>query len=807
MVGVAACGGGGGGDEGDSCGPGMECRSDLVCDPISHTCQRRGQSADAGIDAAELVDTTIGTTPPAVTQGASAAFTFASNAAGATFECRVDGGAFTPCTSPINYTGLSEGPHTFEVRATARGVTDPTPAAFTWVIDQTAPTPVVAAPQNGATVCPTVAISLATDPPETGVTYQCGLDAAALAACSPPSVSYSGLAAGSHAVHVVATDQAGNASTPLTVTFTVDDAPPVIDTKSFAATPGPINSGAATFTFAAADPNGLMGAQAGLTFGPSPFPDPTDTSMCTCQATSAAAASCACTQLAAGANFVAVRATDTCGKTSAFAVTQATTTFGPYDGHAVVIGHDYTAAGTPAQLVRGAVTLVPLRHRSLSTRPLRLLGFTAGNPDLAGAKAALGDLILAPNAYAELTDYTLLGTALPGRDALIVYDLNLFPGDAFLGGVAVAWATQLHNFLDAGGVVVVLTGTTTTANGTFATGTHEILAGGRQPIMNGLGVTTVTGNVTPFRAAYPYPQPFGPSTLQPYWLVRPAAFTYGPPALPAGTAGFDTIFTFNQVPQVLDIGAALVYEAAYDACGDGCIRDFPLVLDKVFPDSRIHVAVDLPSQGRTGPTGTGTFQVNVAGVPRSGFTCYLHPFPSYPTSETVPPLACTITSSPADTQMGAFSFDASARGESEWIAVITRLDATGEPATPGMTAFSVDNSVFLYFSPQPSQHDAQTPWLTSPSEYLASLTCRLYYHPTVRPDPSNCAPPCMLVATRTDAGCGGVLVPGTPYYQGTGTVNWTGSFLSISGVYTARMDEVDVFGNRNSADTVGWSYP
>ena len=80
-------------------------------------------------------ETTLTGTPPAVSTSPSASFTFTSDDASATFECSLDGAAFTACTSPASYTGLTEGSHTFQVRArSASGVVDPTPASYTWVI-------------------------------------------------------------------------------------------------------------------------------------------------------------------------------------------------------------------------------------------------------------------------------------------------------------------------------------------------------------------------------------------------------------------------------------------------------------------------------------------------------------------------------------------------------------------------------------------------------------------------------------------------------------------------------------------------
>jgi hypothetical protein len=60
-------------------------------------------------------------------------FKFTSTIAGSTFACSIDGKAFKPCTSPKTYK-LKVGKHTFKVRATAGGITDPTPAQYTFKI-------------------------------------------------------------------------------------------------------------------------------------------------------------------------------------------------------------------------------------------------------------------------------------------------------------------------------------------------------------------------------------------------------------------------------------------------------------------------------------------------------------------------------------------------------------------------------------------------------------------------------------------------------------------------------------------------
>jgi uncharacterized protein YjiK len=89
-------------------------------------------------------DTFIDSSPVGPTTSTSAHFVFSGSgpaSAIAGFECALDTPSFTPCSSPVNYSNLPDGSHTFTVRAVSKsGLADPTPATFTWIVDTTSPT-------------------------------------------------------------------------------------------------------------------------------------------------------------------------------------------------------------------------------------------------------------------------------------------------------------------------------------------------------------------------------------------------------------------------------------------------------------------------------------------------------------------------------------------------------------------------------------------------------------------------------------------------------------------------------------------
>ena len=86
-------------------------------------------------------ETTLTNTPPNPSKSPTARFEFSGSdnatlAAEITFECKLDNRSFAPCTTPLDYSDLLDGLHTFQVRAIDRlGNVDPTPETFTWNIN------------------------------------------------------------------------------------------------------------------------------------------------------------------------------------------------------------------------------------------------------------------------------------------------------------------------------------------------------------------------------------------------------------------------------------------------------------------------------------------------------------------------------------------------------------------------------------------------------------------------------------------------------------------------------------------------
>jgi len=170
-------------------------------------------------------ETRIDSAPASPTRSTSATFSFSATESGATFECSWRGASFSACTSPATFQSLTEGSHTFQVRARdATGNVDATPEARTVTVDLTPPDTRLDSvpPQESSSANATFTFSTT----EGGATFECNLDGAGFRACVSPS-SVTGLSRGTHTFQVRARDAVGNLdATPASHTWAVLQALP-----------------------------------------------------------------------------------------------------------------------------------------------------------------------------------------------------------------------------------------------------------------------------------------------------------------------------------------------------------------------------------------------------------------------------------------------------------------------------------------------------------------------------------------------------------------------------------------------------
>jgi Big-like domain-containing protein len=187
---------------------------------------------------------TLTSKPAVLTKDSTPSFAFTASEPGSTFECRLDSGSFGSCTSPKTYSGLTDGSHTFDVRATDPAGNAGAEATYNWTVDTVAPVATIGGAPPSVTDQTSVSFNLSSSEP--GSTFECRLDSDSLASCASPK-SYSGLAEGAHAFSIRATDSAGNVGAEAAYSWTVDTTNPVVTITSGPA--AATNQTSASFTF------------------------------------------------------------------------------------------------------------------------------------------------------------------------------------------------------------------------------------------------------------------------------------------------------------------------------------------------------------------------------------------------------------------------------------------------------------------------------------------------------------------------------------------------------------------------------
>lgn len=202
-----------------------------------------GQDAHTWRIETKLAVATLSDKPRNPSTSTSARFHFASRA-GATFECSLDGAAFTACTSPKDYAGLAQGGHTFAVRAKDGAGTGPA-MSYAWSVDSVGPAAVISQGPGNQTNSQSATFAFSANE---SASFVCQLDGGGFGPCASPW-SYQGLGDGAHTFSVRPTDGLGNVGTTASYSWHVDATAPETTLGSRPASR--TTATAATFTFSA----------------------------------------------------------------------------------------------------------------------------------------------------------------------------------------------------------------------------------------------------------------------------------------------------------------------------------------------------------------------------------------------------------------------------------------------------------------------------------------------------------------------------------------------------------------------------
>lgn len=200
-------------------------------------------------------ETTITPTPTTPTRETRAEIRFSSNETNVIFEARLDGTHFTTVTSPHQLTNLSDGEHTFEVRAVdAAANVDPTPEVVRWMVDATAPDTAFTRTPDALSNSPIATFEFTANEPNS--LFFSRIDGGQLARATSP-LTIRNLAEGAHAIEIIAEDALGNRdATAATFSWKVDSSVPIVQIV-FPPNQALTDAGQITLVGKATDPAGI----------------------------------------------------------------------------------------------------------------------------------------------------------------------------------------------------------------------------------------------------------------------------------------------------------------------------------------------------------------------------------------------------------------------------------------------------------------------------------------------------------------------------------------------------------------------
>lgn len=215
-------------------------------------------NADAALSA---IDALVGPDKPTLTQkpaadastdSASFVFTTKNTSAPVAYECALDSIVLRAgCTSPVVYTDVPAGSHTFHIKAVDTSVKHNRSAETTWTWTSPGPPPDTTITSSPPSVGTASTATFAFNSPKPGVTFQCSVGRAAFSACTSPR-TLNGLGIGTHTFSVRAVDTLQRPD-PTPAQFTWDVlAPQPPDTVIDAADISPV-TGSGMITFSSPD--------------------------------------------------------------------------------------------------------------------------------------------------------------------------------------------------------------------------------------------------------------------------------------------------------------------------------------------------------------------------------------------------------------------------------------------------------------------------------------------------------------------------------------------------------------------------
>jgi hypothetical protein len=210
----------------------------------------RGATAQADFTISATAPTVTLIAPPRLVANSSVSVAFSVDDPQATAWCALDQASPAVCTSPVNFSNLSDGNHTVDIFAVSQGGAAGATARASFTVDTQAPVVSISSAPSARTTSAQARLAYTVDDPSASVL--CSVDGGPAAACASP-LDLGNLAEGSHTVTLQAIDPSGNAGPITRASFTVDNTAPAV---TLTATP-PANSAnrRASVSFTTDDPS------------------------------------------------------------------------------------------------------------------------------------------------------------------------------------------------------------------------------------------------------------------------------------------------------------------------------------------------------------------------------------------------------------------------------------------------------------------------------------------------------------------------------------------------------------------------